>query len=75
VSVVLQVPPADAGNSGWAPVTSSDRSVLEPVSNGAVTLVKGVTATFLKALRAGVVTLSSTGPGGRTWSARVVVSD
>jgi hypothetical protein len=73
--VVLQVPPADAGNNGWAPVSPSNRSVLVPISNGAVTLVKGVTATFLKALRAGVVTLSSTGPGGRTWSARVVVSD
>jgi hypothetical protein len=72
LSVVLQVPVAQS-DSRWATVQSSDRSVLEPISNGAVTLVRGVTATFFTARATGVARVSSTGPSGRTWMARVVV--
>jgi len=69
LTVTLHAPGAQ---SRWAPVTSSDPSVLMPVSNGVVTLVRGVTATFFAVRKPGTVTLSSTRPGSKEWRATVV---
>jgi hypothetical protein len=71
--VQLHVPP-EQSDTRWSPVASSETGVLEPVSNGAVTLPRGITATFLSARSSGVVTLTSTRPDGSRWSATVVVS-
>jgi hypothetical protein len=71
VAVTLRVPFADA-TSPWQAITSSDPTVLEPVSNGAVSLVRGVTATFLAARKPGVVTITSTRPNGSSWKATIV---
>ncbi len=57
----------------WMPVASSDRVALEPMPNGALTLIRGVTATFLSARQPGTSRLSSSDPTGRTWTATVVV--
>jgi hypothetical protein len=70
--VQLHVPP-EQSDTRWSPVASAETGVLEPVSNGAVTLPRGITATFLSARAAGVVTLTSTRPDGTRWSATVVV--
>jgi len=69
--VSLSVPVAKAA-SGWQPATPSDRTILEPVSNGAVSLVRGVTATFLAVRKPGVVTVTATRPGHSPWRATVV---
>jgi hypothetical protein len=71
--VQLHVPP-EQSDTRWSPVVPSGTGALEPVSNGAVTLPRGITATFLSARSAGVVTLSSMRPDGSRWSATVVVS-
>jgi hypothetical protein len=69
LTVTLHAPVAQ---SRWAPVTSSDPTVLMPVSNGVVTLVRGVTATFFAVRKPGTVTLSSTRPASKEWRATVV---
>jgi hypothetical protein len=69
LTVTLHGPVAQ---SRWAPVTSSDPTVLMPVSNGVVTLVRGVTATFFAVRKPGTVTLSSTRPASKEWRATVV---
>ena len=71
LTVTLRVPFAEAA-SPWQPITPSDPTVLEPVSNGAVSLVRGITATFLAVRKPGVVTITSTRPGHPTWKATVV---
>ena len=71
VAVTLHVPFAESA-TGWKPITPSDTSVLKPVSNGVVSLVRGVTATFLAVSKPGVVTIASTRPNGATWNATVV---
>jgi hypothetical protein len=70
--VQLHVPP-EQSDTRWSPAASSDTGVLEPVSNGAVTLPRGITATFLTARTAGVVALRSTRPDGSRWKATVVI--
>lgn len=71
--VQLHAPPGQSDTT-WSPVTSSNANVLEPVSNAAVTLPRGITASFLAARRAGVVTLNSERPDGSRWTAVVVVA-
>jgi hypothetical protein len=71
LTVTLHVPIAESG-ALWQPITPSDTNILEPVSNGVVSLARGVTATFLAVRKAGVVTITSTGPAGTKWSATVV---
>jgi uncharacterized protein YceK len=73
VTVTLHVPLAQS-SSPWQPITPSDTHVLEPVSNGVVSLVHGVTATFLAVREPGVVTIGSTRPGHPTWKATVVAT-
>ena len=72
--VSLSVPVAQA-TSRWQPATPSDTTVLEPVSNGAVSLVRGVTATFLAVRKPGVVTVTATRPGHPPWKATVVANN
>ncbi len=73
VSVFLNVPLAEADTGKWAPITASDTSVLERVPNGALTLVRGVTAGIFKIRQAGTSRLSSSRPSGQTWEATIVV--
>lgn len=56
----------------WAPITPSDPTVLAPVSNGVVTLVRGVTATFFAVRKPGTVTITSTRPNTSGWRATVI---
>jgi hypothetical protein len=72
LTVTLHVPVARSA-APWAPITPSDTTVLDPVSNGVASFPRGVTATFLAAQKPGVVTISSTRPDGATWKATVVV--
>ena len=72
--ISLSVPFAEAA-SRWQPAMPSDTTVLEPVSNGAVSLVRGVTATFLAVRKPGVATVTSTRPGHPPWKATVVARD
>jgi hypothetical protein len=72
VVVQLSVPPAQS-DSAWSAVQSSNTDVLQPVPNGAATLLRGVTATFLEGMRPGVVDLTSTRQDGATWRATAVV--
>jgi hypothetical protein len=72
--VSLSVPFAEAA-SRWQSATPSDTTILEPVSNGAVSLVRGVTATFLAVRKPGVVTVTATRPGHPPWKATVVARD
>jgi hypothetical protein len=70
LTVTLHVPVAESG-ALWQPITPSDTNILEPVSNGVVSLARGVTATFLAVRKGGVVTITSTRPSGTKWSATV----
>ena len=72
LTVTLHVPVARSADP-WAPITPSDATALEPVSNGVASFPRGVTATFLAARKPGVVTVTSTGPGGARWKATVVL--
>jgi hypothetical protein len=73
VSVFLSVPPAQADTAKWAAITASDGTVLQPVPNGALTLVRGVTAGIFAGERAGTSRLSSTRPSGQAWRVTIVV--
>jgi hypothetical protein len=71
LTVTLHVPPGGS-SSGWQSITPSDRSVLEPVSNGVVALPRGVTATFFSVRKPGVVTVTSSRGPSQVWKATVV---
>jgi hypothetical protein len=70
-TITLNVP-IGQGDTRWEPIAPSDPGVLEPISNGAVSLPRGVTATFFAVRKAGVVTVSSSRPDGSKWQATVV---
>jgi hypothetical protein len=70
--VQLNVPPGES-DTRWTNLGPSDVGILQPVSNGAVSLPRGVTATFLLAKKAGVVTITSSRSTGASWSATIVV--
>ena len=72
VSVFLSVPPAQADNGKWGPITASDAAILEPIPSGALTLVRGVTAGIFKIRLPGSSRLDSSGPGGQKWEATIV---
>lgn len=72
VSVFLSVPVAQADSQRWAAISASDGTVLQAVPNGALTLVRGVTAGIFAATRAGTSRLSSTQPSGQTWQVTIV---
>jgi len=63
---------ASSTQSRWTPISASDASVLTPISNGVVTLIRGVTATFFAVHQPGTVTITSTRPGSKPWRAIVV---
>jgi hypothetical protein len=84
VSVFLSVPIAEADSGKWAAITASDGTVLQAVPNGALTLVRGVTAGIFAASRVGTSRLSSTRPpctaamastcpAGQGWQVTIVV--
>jgi hypothetical protein len=84
VSVFLSVPVAEADSGKWAAITASDGTVLQTVPNGALTLVRGVTAGIFAATRVGSSRLSSTRPpctaslpsgcpAGQGWQVTIVV--
>ena len=62
LSVFLSVPPERADVDRWTAIHNTDSTILQPVPNGELTLVRGVTAAFYAAARAGVSRLSSTRP-------------
>lgn len=55
------------------PISSSDENLLEPETNGSMTLPRGVSATFFHATGPGTVTLSTTGSDGVKWQVQVVI--
>jgi hypothetical protein len=84
VSVFLSVPPDQADSGKWAAITASDTTVLQAVPNGALTLVRGVTAGIFAGERVGTSRLSSTRPpctaaepsgcpAGQGWQVTIVV--
>jgi hypothetical protein len=73
VSVFLSVPVAQADTGKWAAITPSDGTVLQAVPNGALTLVRGVTAGIFAAERSGSSRLSATRPTGQSWQVTIVV--
>jgi hypothetical protein len=84
VSVFLSVPVAQADSGRWTAITPSDGTVLQAVPNGALTLVRGVTAGIFGATRVGSSRLSSTRPPctaslpsgcppGQGWQVTIVV--
>jgi hypothetical protein len=84
VSVFLSVPVAQADSGRWTAITPSDGTVLQAVPNGALTLVRGVTAGVFAATRVGSSRLSSTRPPctaslpsgcppGQGWQVTIVV--
>ena len=73
VSVFLSVPMAQADSGKWAAITASDDTVLQAVPNGALTLVRGVTAGIFAGERAGSSRLSATRPTGQSWQVTIVV--
>jgi hypothetical protein len=84
VSVFLSVPIDQADSGRWAAITASDGTVLQAVPNGALTLVRGVTAGIFAAGRVGTSRLSSTRPpctaavaagcpAGMGWQVTIVV--
>jgi hypothetical protein len=85
VSVFLSVPVAEADSGKWAAITPSDGTVLQAVPNGALTLVRGVTAGIFGVTRVGSSRLSSTRPPctaslpsgcppGQGWQVTIVVA-
>jgi hypothetical protein len=73
VFVFLSVPLAQANTSQWAPIKTSDPTIVAVVPNGALTLVRGVTAATFEPKRRGVCHLSSTRPTGQAWTVTIVV--
>ena len=82
--VFLSVPPDQADSGRWTAINASDGTVLRPVPNGALTLVRGVTAGIFAAGRVGTSRLSSTRPpctaavasacpAGQGWQVTIVV--
>jgi hypothetical protein len=72
--VVQLTVPAEQFETRWSPIAPTNPAVLEPVSNGSVTLPRGITATFLVARKRGVVDITSRRPDGLRWSATVVIT-
>jgi hypothetical protein len=58
----------------WAPISSSDQVVLAPKSTGVLTAPIGVTPGIFAGRTPGTAKLSSSQPGGATWSVTIVVS-
>jgi hypothetical protein len=84
VSVFLSVPVAQADSGRWTAITPSDGTALQAVPNGALTLVRGVTAGVFATTRVGSSRLSSTRPPctaslpsgcppGQGWQVTIVV--
>jgi hypothetical protein len=84
VSVFLSVPIEQADSGRWTAITASNGTVLQAVPNGALTLVRGVTAGIFAAGRVGTTRLSSTRPpctaavaagcpAGMGWQVTIVV--
>ena len=58
----------------WSPIASSHPEILAPQRTGVLTAPVGVTPGIFAARRAGTAELSSTRPGGPSWSVTIVVS-
>lgn len=73
IAALLTVPPTETATR-WGPITASPAGSVQRVPNTVMSLAMNATGGFFEAAAPGTVQLTSSRPGGATWTVTLVVS-